>query len=33
MAEATPACARGIPETAALVMGAFANPKPMPNTT
>ena len=33
MAEATPACARGIPETAALVMGALTKPKPMPNTT
>src|SRR6202020_53536 len=33
MAAATPACARGIPETAVLVIGAFTNPNPMPKTT
>ena len=33
IAEATPAWARGIPETAALVMGGFTKPKPTPKTT
>jgi hypothetical protein len=33
MADATPAWARGIPETAALVMGGFTKPNPTPNTT
>ena len=33
MAEATPAWARGMPETAALVMGALTNPKPIPKAT
>ena len=33
IAAATPACARGIPETAALVIGALTNPKPSPKTT
>ncbi len=32
IAEATPAWARGIPETAAFVIGAFTKPKPTPNT-
>ncbi len=33
IAAATPAWARGIPETAVVVMGAFTNPNPIPNTT
>ena len=33
MAAATPAWARGMPETAALVIGAFTNPNPMPKIT
>ena len=33
IAAATPACARGIPDTAALVIGALTSPKPSPNTT
>ena len=33
MAAATPAWARGIPETAALVIGALTKPKPMPKIT
>ena len=33
MAAATPACARGMPETAALVIGAFTSPNPMPKIT
>src|SRR5204863_5931222 len=33
IAAATPACARGNPETAALVIGALTNPKPMPKIT
>ena len=33
IAAATPAWARGIPETAALVIGALTNPKPRPKTT
>ena len=33
IAEATPACARGIPETAAFVIGVLMNPKPSPKTT
>ncbi len=32
-AAATPAWALGIPDTAVLVIGAFTNPKPMPNST
>src|SRR3954447_20591115 len=30
IAAATPACARGIPDTAALVIGAFTKPRPRP---
>ena len=30
-AAATPACARGIPDTAVLVIGAFTKPNPIPN--
>src|SRR6185295_19047828 len=30
---ATPACATGIPDTAAFVIGALISPKPTPNTT
>lgn len=30
--DATPACERGIPDTALLVIGAFSQPCPMPNT-
>ena len=33
IAEATPAWARGIPDTAAFVIGAFTKPKPSPKTT
>ena len=33
MAAATPAWARGMPETAVLVIGAFTKPKPIPKTT
>src|SRR5664280_1422832 len=33
MAAATPACARGMPETAVLVIGAFTRPNPAPKTT
>src|SRR3954454_23251033 len=33
IAEATPARARGIPDTAALVTGALTNPKPNPTRT
>ena len=33
IAEATPAWARGIPDTAAFVIGALTNPKPSPKTT
>ena len=33
MAAATPAWARGMPETAVLVIGAFTNPNPIPKTT
>ena len=33
MAAATPAWARGMPETAALVIGAFTSPNPMPKIT
>ena len=33
MAAATPAWARGMPETAALVIGALTKPKPMPKIT
>ena len=33
IAEATPACARGIPDTAAFVIGAFTKPKPSPKMT
>ena len=33
MADATPACALGMPETAAFVIGALTNPKPIPKTT
>src|SRR5262245_47248589 len=33
MPAATPACARGMPETAVFVMGAFTHAKPKPNTT
>ena len=33
MAAATPAWARGMPETAVLVIGAFTKPKPMPKIT
>jgi len=33
MPAATPAWARGMPDTAALVMGAFTKPKPMPKIT
>src|SRR5664279_730845 len=33
MAAATPACARGMPETAVLVLGAFTRPNPAPKTT
>ena len=33
IAEATPAWARGMPDTAAVVMGALTNPNPIPNTT
>ena len=33
IAAATPAWARGIPDTAALVIGALTNPKPSPKTT
>lgn len=32
-AAATPACERGIPETAVLVIGAFTMPKPRPKST
>ena len=32
-AAATPACSRGMPETAAFVIGALTKPKPIPNTT
>lgn len=32
-AAATPAWARGMPETAVLVMGALTKPKPTPNRT
>ena len=31
-AAATPACVRGIPETAAFVIGALTRPKPMPRS-
>ena len=30
IADASPACVRGIPDTAPLVIGAFRNPKPSP---
>jgi len=30
IAAATPACSRGMPEVAALVMGAFTRPNPRP---
>ena len=33
IAEATPAWARGMPDTAAFVIGAFTNPKPSPKMT
>src|SRR3954470_5786384 len=33
IAAATPAWARGIPDTAAFVIGAFTNPKPIPKMT
>ncbi len=33
MPAATPACARGMPVTAVLVIGAFTSPKPIPNVT
>jgi hypothetical protein len=33
IAAATPACARGIPETAVFVIGALTNPTPIPKTT
>src|SRR4051794_32365243 len=33
MADATPAWARGIPDTAALVIGALTKPKPAPKMT
>jgi hypothetical protein len=32
MPDATPACDRGIPDTAEFVIGAFTKPIPMPNT-
>ena len=32
MPDATPACDRGIPDTAEFVIGAFTKPMPMPNT-
>src|SRR5664280_2179774 len=32
-APAAPACARGMPETAVLVIGAFTRPNPAPKTT
>ncbi len=33
IAAATPACARGMPDTAVLVIGALTNPKPIPKIT
>ena len=33
MAAATPACSRGIPETAALVIESVTKPNPIPKTT
>ena len=33
MAAATPACATGMPDTAALVIGAFTRPNPTPTVT
>ena len=32
-AAATPACSRGMPDTAVLVIGALTKPNPMPQTT
>jgi hypothetical protein len=33
MPAATPACVTGMPDTAALVIGAFTKSKPKPNST